>query len=366
MKIKKEDRTQLLATIREGIAKAFSTSLTKGIRKSQGSADAVVKEEKVSISKYLRGVTLDDWSDAEVEKALYEKALGQDTGTRGGVLVPELLQSEIIPLLKETAVVRAMPGVRTITLPGSKLTMNRIDASTTISWGAENTTITEDTTLEFGNDSLELKKAVCLYKTSRELIENANTSIDALVRQDLAEEMALEEDVVILQGTGGQQPLGIYYHPRIVSTDISASPTFDTFKDAIYNVRLNTNAELTGWIGHPRTAHTLGKLKDGNGRYIFAEGSGQGVSANGVINIEGAPFRHTTKVSIVNRPAATESYVVGGRWSELLLGDNGAMRIEASSDRYFELDQIAIRLVRHVGSVLRQPGAFVVVKGLQA
>ena len=363
MKISKSDKQDLLDAFRTGLVATFEKNTVVDTRKTAGDPNVNVTGENLSITKYIKGMSGGGWANADAEQAIF-KALGQDNSTEGGVFVPTQLSGDVIELLKEVATIRSMPGVRVIDLTGDKLSMNRITDAPVISWGAENTEISEDTTLKFGDETLELKKAVCLYKMSRELLDNANTSVDAIVRSELADALALEEDKVFLEGTGGTKPLGLYFNPRVVSTTISTSPTFDTFKDAIYNVRLN-KAEITGWVGHPRSAHTLSKLKDGNGRYIL-DLSGPGVAGTGIGMMQGLPFKQTTQVPITNRSAANDSYVVGGRWSDYIIGQKPGLRIETSTDRYFEYDQIALRLVNFVGSMLRHTGAFVVIKGIQA
>ena len=343
------------------IAKRAETKLVKDVRKSAGSSVIEVVSEYTSISKYFRGVCLGDWSDADHELRIF-KALGQDGSTRGGVFVPPILSNEVIELLKEKSVLRTMPGVRQVVV-ADKMQYNTVTDAPTISWGSENTAITEDTTLAFGRETLETKKAVCLYKMSRELLANANVSIDGLIRQELADKLGLEEDKVFLEGTGGVKPLGIYYNPRIVSTDLSAAIAVDNLKDMLYNIRI-LQSEVTGWVMHPRTVNDLCQKKDAEGRYIFGAGPGE---AN-LSTLWGLPLRQTTQLPITMRPASAESYVVAGRWSDLLIGEGEGMRIDTSTeaDTAFAADQVWLRLVRYVGCLLRHPESFGVIKGIQA
>ena len=360
--MKKEEVEILMATFAKGIAGISKTS-TSGVRKT-ASGDVEVIEENLSITKYIRGIALQNWNNAEAEEKIF-KALGQDNAAAGGVFVPTTLSNEIIELLKDTAVVRSMPGVQVINLPGDKLKMNSVTDPPVISWGSEAGTIAEDTGLQFGSKELELKKAQVLYKMSRELLDNANTSVDQIVRTEIAAALALEEDKVFLEGTGGQKPLGFYFNPRVESTTISTTPTYDTFKDAAIRVRYN-QAEVDGWVMNPRTAHTLSKLKDGAGRYAKNQGGVPDGNFGKVTNIDGAVVKQTTQVPIVNRSAANDSYAVGGQWKYFLIGQKPNIRIETSMHHSFATDQIDLRMVSFVGNLVKQPGAFVVVKGIQA
>jgi len=241
-----------------------------------------------------------------------------------------------------------------------KMEFTRVDAGPSISWGSEASTIAEDTSLLLGKATLELNKAVCLYKMSRELLDNANPSIDDLLKSELAAEMALEEDKVFIEGTGGTQPSGIFYNPRIRTTDLSGQVDQDNIREMFYQLRLGF-IEPNGIVCHPRTAFDLGMLKDSNGRPIYGIGPGE----SAVTNVWGNPLRQTTKVAITNRPSANESYMIVGDWSQLLIGDKPGIRVETSADVYFTTDQIALRLVKHVGSLLRHSAAMGVIKGIQ-
>ena len=213
MKMTAKQKVALKKRLRETFRKSIAANTKVNLRKSGGDPHIEVVKKNASISKYLRGVCLGIWDEAEIEKGMFQKALSQDHGHRGGVFVPTQLSSEIIPLLQATSVVRSMPGVQVIQMETDKIRFNRVNTGPVISWGSENTAITEDTTLEFGDDTLEAKKAVCLYKMSRELLMNANISIDALVRQQLAKALALEEDKVFLEGTGGEKRAGRQERP---------------------------------------------------------------------------------------------------------------------------------------------------------
>ncbi|KKN89751.1 hypothetical protein LCGC14_0235970 [marine sediment metagenome] len=366
--MKKSELDKLIKAAKSGLAKATTVKTETQTRKSGGDttdpADIQVTAENLSLIKYIGGVIYGDlvWKQAPEEEKLF-KALGQDAGNLGGVFVPPILSTSVIGLLKDKAVVRNMPGVGIMPVTGTdKIEFNSITEGPAISWGSEASTINEDTGLGFGRDTLELKKMVCLYKMSSEILRNARVNMEDVVRNELARELALEEDLAFLEGPGGQRPLGIYYQPRVLSTDLSAAVGVDNIKDAMYNVRLNAFNEITGWVMHPRTQNDLDQLKDANGRYLLTGSAGIGVAK--LDNIFGAPLKTTTKISVTNRPSSGESYIVGGIWSELLIGDGQGFSIKTSEHVYFTTDQIGLRLTKHVGSMIKHGEGFVVIKGI--
>ena len=365
MKMTKAEKEAYKTSIKASIRKSMKTNTVVDDRVTSVEPYIEVKEQYKSISRFLKGAYLGDWEDAEVEKVMYQKALGQDSSTQGGVLVPPVFVQEIIPLLKDKVVVRSMPGVRTVDM-GKAMTMTwpRVATGPTVTWGSEAATISEDTTLDFGTNTLDAKKCVSLYKISNELLMNANPSVDTIVKQELTDAMALEEDKVFLEGTGGVKPLGLYYNPRVRSTDLSGNLSVDDLKEALYQIRLG-QASATGWIGHPRTKYDLARLKDAEGRPLFgtvATNPGVGVPTMG--DLWGLPFKDTTQIGITLLPGSDETYLVVGDWKNLWIGEKQGMRLDVSKDIYFTTDQVAIRLVRHVGATVVQPGTISVISGI--
>jgi HK97 family phage major capsid protein len=367
MKISKQD----LEALRTGISKAVGGLRVAGVRKSldggTGNDRVDVTKQNICFSKFLRGGLYGDWTDAETEQRVH-KALGESYGTAGGFLVPPQISAELIELLKPKAVVRSMPGVRTIPMTSNQLVIGRVQTAPNVTWGSENALIAEDTGMTYGQITLLLKKCVCLYKCSRELLRDASVGIDALIKTELAEWMALAEDLAFIEGTGGTQPLGLYYNPMILSTSLGeTSASYDTFSNAIYQVETNLG-QLTGWLSHPRLKNSLRQLKDGNGQYLWQDGRtivGGNVEMPALL---GAPVGWSTQMAITNRPSTNDSYVVGGQWSNFLIGEREGIRIETTDvgGDSFVCDQVWIKAVREVDAALRHPQTFVRVNGIQA
>lgn len=364
MKLRKSQLEALKAN-----AKLIENGKKAAVRKSAGDANIEVITPKFSFSKYLRGMLWKEWPNAELEKQEFQKALGQDTESLGGFLVPTQVSNELIELLKATTVVRTMPGVRIIDMTTDKLTIGRLDNGPQVSWGAENTVIAEDTSTTFGQVSLELNKMVCLYKVSRELLQNANTSVDDLLKREMAEASALAEDLAFLQGTGGTQPLGLYNHMSIHNTDLSGTIDYDNILDADFQVE-NANSLVDGWISHPRTKNTLRKIKDGEGNYLYVPAGVRLTDGSNATmdTIYGSMAKWTTQISTTGRPGSNETYMVGGRWSDMLIGQKPEVRIETTDTGgdAFATDQVWIKLVRFVDMGLRHPESFVRIVGIQA
>jgi len=351
----------------ESFKKNLSDKISReaDIRKSITETEVEVKDENYCFAKYVRGATLGDWTDAATELAIY-KTYAQSTGTTGGFLVPVKTEARIIELLKEKSVIRSMPGVQVIDM-NDKMVINRLDSSVSTSWGTENAQMSEDTNATWGQVSLELKKLKSLQKLSRELLENANPSVDNVIIQEMVDQIALAEDLAFLEGTGGQQPTGFYYHPYVKNTDLSATLTFDDITEAMYQIEI-AYGRINGWVGNPREKQTLRSIKDGNGNVIYAEGRITDPANANIDAIYGVPAKWTTTIPITLRPDTSESYMVAGDWSNMLIGNKSQIRIETTDTGgdAFEYDQVYLKAVRFVDMALRHPSTFVVVKGIQA
>lgn len=365
--MKKSELNKILSDIR----KSSKTTVTKGQRKSSGDPNpggdtrVEITKENISVAKYLRGIVFGKWDNASDEERL-AKAYNSTLPTQGGVFAPPQVSANIIEALREDAVIRNLnPMVETV--PTGTTSFPAVTDTPTVSWGGENTTISEDTSMDFGERNVDLKRAQCLAKLSREWIERATADVESLVRAEMAKSLALAEDNVFLEGPGGTRPRGIYFDPRVHNTDLSGAVGLDNMKDALYQVR-NTNADgaLT-WVMHPRTENDLSQLKDANGNYLIrdAANTGQGVTL-GQRSILGYPLRTTTEISIDNKPGSSESYIVLGRWSDFVIGEQGDIQMEATKEGdAFTSHQVWVKMVRYVGCMPRYPEAFALIKGIQ-
>ncbi len=363
IKVKKSQ----IKEIEDSIKAEVNKCMPAGVRKSVMDTEVeVTKGEYLSISKYFRGVSSGNWEKAEKEQDLF-KAMGENIGTEGGHLVPTYFSTQLIELLSERAVVRSMPGIQIMNVPGQKIEIARQDSATTVSWGSENTTITESTAPTFGNVCVEPRKMTALVPVSRELIRNAGINVDMLVKNEFVKRMGLAEDLAFLDGTGGSQPLGIYNIPGVLNTNLSgAVMKFDNVLDADLQIR-EQNGTLTGWIASPVIAHQLRTLKDTNGQSIYVPLNSRVTDvANAVVaELYGAPLVLTNTVVKTKGASANQTYAIAGQWSNAIIGDGEEMRIETSTQgTYFEKDQVGFKAVRFVDLVLTHPETFAVVKGI--
>lgn len=204
-------------------------------------------------------------------------ALQQDNPTQAGYLVPP--QEFRMELIKEIAdstfmrqkgrVLPPLNGAQSLGFP------TRTAGMSSFAWGTELGTPTADTALTFGKREFKPKPGTSEILISKTLIRNM-VGADALIRSEIAEDIAIGLETAYMTGDGNNKPLGLFTNSvdgipatRDVSTGNTATEVkFDGLYEAKYSVKgqYQANAE---WIFHRLVVKQLAKLKDSDGQYIW-------------------------------------------------------------------------------------------------
>ena len=313
----------------------------------------LVREEhrELSLGLMLRGWLTSRWDGAERE----QRALLEGTQAGGGVLVPTPLSASIIDRARNVS--RCFQaGARVVPMDSQTLKVPRLTGSSAPAWRVENAAIAEgDLTLD--SISFTARSLAFIVKASRELIEDGR-DVENTVRNDLAAQVALELDRVMLRGSGtAPEPRGVRNQSGITVTAFGgangAAPTnWDHYLDAIQVLRA-ANYEPTAVISAPRSEATLMKLKDSTGAYLPPPA--------------GLPTRLTTNQVPTNLTTGTSTdttEVYLGDWSNLWLG----LRTELTftlAERYADVGQVALLTWVRADVQLAHPEAFSVTTGVR-
>ena len=323
--------------------------------------------EQFSISKYLRGKLTGNWHRAEVEKKAHvemEKDFSTDAEALGGALVPSAVWGQIIPRLADASVIRQLGCLVAPITSNQAIDFSGIDTGVTLTCGTEGGTISESTGPDFFKSVLAPKKIVARLIVSKELITSPGPAADAALKRELVTALAEYEDKLTLEGQGGTQPQGLYFHPRVNSTDLSGEVDQDDITRAALAVE-QASATVNGWVSSPAVRHRIRRLKNADGSYLLAL-TGFGVAGGELMHapaLFGEKFLVTNQVSITGMPGSDESYLIGGDWGNLALGD-GAMAITVSEHAEWDTDRLSIKLIKWFAALPLHPAAFVVVRGI--
>lgn len=318
------------------------------------------------------------WTAQRMTKSLPEgsywhgKALSWLNDYTGGALVAPPEMGELIELLRnKEALVNA--GARVVPLPPQgRIKYPRQTSASTTYWVGENAGITESL-IGTGEVTLQAKKLAVLIKAPNELIRFASPAAEALMRDDMTKSLALGLDLACLQGGGGDTtPLGIINQPG-VNTVNSSAPTANGDKvvgQDVYRMIAaveESNAEWEGWIMRPKTLYKYYQLRADS----VAQGDGQGPFLFNLIReaqgdtpatIAGYPVTKSTQISqsLTKGTASNLTYIIGGMWSDYLIGMFGAIEFAATTmgDTSFANDQTWVRGILSADAAPRHAAAF--------
>lgn len=197
--------------------------------------------------------------------------------TLGGSLVPLAAQGELIETLR-ASMVFSQAGCRTIALPPQgSIRFPRHTTSTTIDAYAEGQTISESE-IGTGFISLTARSYRGLVDFTDELLRFASIpSVEALIREDLAQETQRKLDRDMLFGPGGIRILGVVNYGSIITRDAGTQGNNgDTLgvsdPDLLVADMADANAPTDRGVVfamRPTLWAALRNRKDSQGRFIF-------------------------------------------------------------------------------------------------
>ncbi len=165
------------------------------------------------------------------------KALAEGTAISGGYLVEPEFAYEIAQLVRARSAVMAM-GVTTIPVR-KEFALTSLSTGATAAYVGENARIPTSEETFAQSSILRPRNLAALVPVSNRLLRDAdeNPSVELVVRRDLAEVLALRQDLAFLGGTGtGEEPLGLRNIAGTTPAHLGAnggSPTWDTLKATV-------------------------------------------------------------------------------------------------------------------------------------
>jgi len=208
------------------------------------------------------------------------RALAMDPDTAGGFTVlPEMFVSELIQKVDDLVFIRQLANVIPVATAASLGVPSLDNDPADPTWTAEILTGDEDSTMDFGKRSLAPQPLAQRIKVSKKLLRASSISIDQLVRNRLAYKASVVEENAFLNGTGANQPLGVFVasdNGISTSRDVSTGNTATALKaDNLIETRYAMKDQYIAaarWIFNRAIIKVIRKLKDGEGNYIWRAG----------------------------------------------------------------------------------------------
>ena len=274
------------------------------------------------------------------------------SGTSSATIQADVMAGSFIDVLRARSQVMSLNPTILLGLEGD-LAIPRKTAGATAYWigGDDADSVTaSDLTLDQVDMAPKTIGGAVIF--SHKMLIQSSPDIEALIRQDLAEMLAVELDKKALQGDGtGSTPTGIISQTGVGTTTYANAGAPD-FADVVglETTLAAANADF-GNLAYLTTPAIAGGLKTTDvgtdtGQFVWSAGKERGA---GVLN--GLPSRVSA-----NCPAG---YIIAGNWQDLLIGWWGALEI--SSDPYgtnFLKGSVTVRVLADVDIAVRHGASF--------
>lgn len=315
-------------------------------------------QPKSSLTRFIRGIVTPDpaakaWTYKQSRMA--SKALGLNPDSAGGYIAPVEQSTELIKLLREQAIMLGL--VTNMPMNRETLIIPKQTGGATTRWVGENSTIAASQQT-FGAITLVSKKLACLVQVSNELLMDSDPDVDAFIRNDISEAMALEVDRVIIDGDGNaNEPRGVI-NAGITSTP-SSTPT--SYADLVNIVKRVEQAKVakTGkwsWLMNAGGKAILRQMKDGADQYIWTGTDGIGQQVAGALPTRLLDYDWKQTETFVDG-GDSKPRLLFGNWSDVIVGMRKTIEIRATdvAGTSFEDDQTWIRAIIRMDVGIRYP-----------
>lgn len=348
----------------------FREALLRTIPESKGqpvtSLDLSTNERKqYSLMKAIRAHVKNDWKDAGFELEcsreiaerlkrdpngffvpfdIQNRANGTGTLASGGALVgTDHLASEFIDVLRPQTVIGRLGATYISGLVGD-VDIPRLDAEGNFYWLAEDGDVSDDDFV-FGNVPMSPKTVAGGVPMTRRLLKQSSPSVEALVLNSLVRGSAVAIDKAALQGTGSDQPTGIYGTSGVNVQTVANANGVPTHAELVgFETQVDTDDALEGTLAYVSTAAIRGALKT----TPKDAGSGIMLLENGEAN--DYQFLRSNNLSA--------GRTIFGNFEDVIVGMWGVLDIEPDKAAKAAAGGLIIRVFQDVDVAVRRPSSF--------
>lgn len=275
-----------------------------------------------------------------VPHSIFEQR-SQTTSTAQGIVPDDYRADQFVGLLRNALVVRSL-GARTLPNLRGDVVIPRQKTGSTAYWVKEGESLTESG-LTFDNIRLEPKHVGALTELSRQLIQQSNPSIEALVRDDFVATVSEAVDKVLLQGDGDSEPEGLLNASGTTEGSLETL-SWAAVLDSIETLKLK-NIVPNHWLVHPSTVTKLRSTlkEDGIPGYLLENGQ-----------LAGVPVAETAHLSAQD--------AILGDFTQMVIGTWGGVDILVNpyASGAYEKGNVKVRILTTLGMVARRPEAFLI------
>lgn len=306
------------------------------------------------------------------------KTLQEGIDDQGGYLVPpeyvlQMITRKPTPTNVNPHVFKWTTGKDAVLWPKLKYTGSSTDDPNAVLYStgvrvtypgeAPTTDVADATEPAFGETRIDVHTIMMVMSMSRNMMEDSPLSVMALIESKFAETDALELDNRILNGTGVGQAHGILKspssgatgdEPQYVVSGSAATLTADGLEDLVFSLApqyLGNAQFVMSWLS---AAKTISKMKDGDGNYLWAQGSQDNRLAN---SFKDRPLLGSLPVYSEFMPAVAANAfpVIYGDLTGYTLVERLGLSIQVLHETKAKRNQVEIIARRRFGGAVTEP-----------
>lgn len=270
------------------------TRLTMMERKSSASRPALSATAEVEVphkkafGAYLRSGDDDAMRALELE----EKALSSAVAADGGYLVDPQTSETIRGVLYDAASIRSIANVVAVEATAYDVLVDHTEIGA--GWASETADASETGTPQVDRISIALHELSALPKASQRLLDDSAFDVESWLAGRIADKFARAEGAAFVSGDGVDKPKGFLSHTQADNTaaqwgeigyvttgtagDFDGANPADAIVDLVYALGARYRANAT-FVMNSKTAGAVRKMKDSDGRFLWADGLAAGEPA---------------------------------------------------------------------------------------
>ena len=286
-----------------------------------------------------------------IPQSLFEKRAAQTTTTAAGIVPEDFRADQFVGLLRNSMVVQSL-GARVLPNLRGDVTIPRQATTSTAQWLAEGDALT-DSGMTFNSIGLKPKHVGAITELSRQLLQQSNPSIEALVRDDFINVVSLAIDKALIHGDGVKEPEGLL--TAATGTGTLATLSWATVLTVLQGLALK-NIMPNAWLTHPKVATILRKTLREAGLPGYLLDNGQ---------LAGVPVAVTNQLA-EKAGAPAKGRIIVGDFSEMIVGTWGSVDILTNpyAEGPYSRGAVQVRILTTCDMVPRHEDAFTVIEDI--
>ena len=312
----------------------FNRYLRTGHRGDEQLARSIVLTPQQIINCASHGLTVE-----EIRATMIE---GDDT--LGGYVAPEDVRMDLIERLPGLTAVR--PRANVITTTRDRVSFPRVTGggsqyigAVRVTWVDETPTSTEAATnATFGQVAIPVHTVMAHTDLSQNLVEDAAIDLAGYLGREFTSAAAIDEDTQFLASAGVGTPQGVLLNNTTggpnntdiatVNSGSAAALTADGIIAVPYGLGSQyRQGSSAAWVMAKATVQAIRQLKDGDGRYLWADLNRQLDGKRG--DLEGYPIGESEAMPAIT----TNTYpIIFGDWMGYMIADRVGLSIQRFVD----------------------------------